>query len=259
MAKILLMLQFNVPIVFTAKDKKPQVYVLSLENTIGFIVHELIKVELEIMVKNRFPKYKIRPFEYSYNFRQHEWACLFGKSGRPRVLIIEDEPSIRKATLIKLDQADEYELYSADNGMDGLLKALLIKPDIILSDIVMPVMDGLAMSQLFFILNKPYPIVFLSAKINDKVKKKAKTIDGVIGLLHKKIMQNREKFLLELKNQLEAARKMKSRLAETYQDGKMETLAKGDKEDGVFKFGSSEHMTQKLPKGSLGKAYRPTS
>ena len=59
----------------------------------------------------------------------------------PKILIIDDEP-IARSTLEALLAGEEYELYLVDNGITGLETADHILPDVILLDVMMPVMSG---------------------------------------------------------------------------------------------------------------------
>jgi CheY-like chemotaxis protein len=61
-----------------------------------------------------------------------------------KVLIVEDEVPLLKALSQKLSH-DGFVVTEAVNGRDGLMKAEETKPDIIITDIVMPDMDGLNM------------------------------------------------------------------------------------------------------------------
>lgn len=58
-----------------------------------------------------------------------------------RILIVEDEPDIREAMAEALTQ-ENFTVFTASNGKDGLTQALKEKPDLILLDIVMPIMNG---------------------------------------------------------------------------------------------------------------------
>jgi DNA-binding response OmpR family regulator len=58
-----------------------------------------------------------------------------------KILIIDDEPDIREAIAEALTDAG-FIVFSAENGEVGVEKALAEKPDVILLDIVMPVLDG---------------------------------------------------------------------------------------------------------------------
>jgi len=61
-----------------------------------------------------------------------------------KVLIVEDEPTLKNILVDKLTSKG-YEVSFALNGKEGLNVALKIHPDIIILDIIMPVMDGISM------------------------------------------------------------------------------------------------------------------
>jgi len=58
----------------------------------------------------------------------------------PIILIVDDNPDIRE--FIQIHFEPEYRVESAEDGKDGWTKALKIVPDLIISDIMMPVLDG---------------------------------------------------------------------------------------------------------------------
>lgn len=60
------------------------------------------------------------------------------------ILIIDDNEINREICSINLEEM-RVPLYFAENGQEGLEKALEICPDLILLDIMMPIMDGFAM------------------------------------------------------------------------------------------------------------------
>ncbi|MCI0533553.1 response regulator [bacterium] len=60
------------------------------------------------------------------------------------VLVVEDEKALRDVVIDRL-KYEGYEALSAENGEEGLKKALESHPDLILLDHVMPKMDGLHM------------------------------------------------------------------------------------------------------------------
>jgi len=62
------------------------------------------------------------------------------------ILVIDDEQDPRSALAQGL-RNEGYEVTEAGDGEEGLAKALEIKPDLIMLDIVMPKMDGLQMLQ----------------------------------------------------------------------------------------------------------------
>ena len=76
-----------------------------------------------------------------------------------KVAIVEDEIRIREGIeklLKKLNR--DYEIVAvAENGDDGLKLIRETKPDIVITDICMPVMDGLEMLLVFRLLTLGYP------------------------------------------------------------------------------------------------------
>ncbi len=57
------------------------------------------------------------------------------------ILIVDDSPTLVMMLKRRLGKIG-YELYSAENGLDGSRKALELNPDLVLMDMNMPVMDG---------------------------------------------------------------------------------------------------------------------
>lgn len=57
------------------------------------------------------------------------------------ILIIDDEPSVRDV-LVKFMELGNYKAYGAASALEGLRLFELKKPDLIISDLVMPHMDG---------------------------------------------------------------------------------------------------------------------
>lgn len=82
-----------------------------------------------------------------------------------KILLIEDNPDIRENTAEILSLA-QYTVFTAENGKDGVQLALKELPDLIICDIMMPVLDGYGVLHL---LSKNettagIPFIFLTAK-----------------------------------------------------------------------------------------------
>lgn len=81
-----------------------------------------------------------------------------------KILVVEDEEIICKTYADELSD-NGYAVLVAGNGKEGLELALHEKPDIILLDILMPVMDGLSMMEQLRkkgAYGKNVPIIFLT-------------------------------------------------------------------------------------------------
>lgn len=63
---------------------------------------------------------------------------------KKKILIIEDEQTLLEV-LTKKFLDEKYDVITALNGKEGLKTALKMHPDLILLDIIMPVMDGMTM------------------------------------------------------------------------------------------------------------------
>ncbi|HPN37469.1 MAG TPA: response regulator [Melioribacteraceae bacterium] len=82
-----------------------------------------------------------------------------------KILLVEDEPNIAKLFNYILTKAG-YKVSYAENGSVGYKKTMEDRPDLIISDIMMPETDGFAFRKM--LLNNPdvanIPFVFLTAK-----------------------------------------------------------------------------------------------
>ena len=66
------------------------------------------------------------------------------KTDKIKILIVDDEPNIVQTLQDRLEMND-FDVVTANNGQEGLQQALQERPDVILLDVIMPVMDGLEM------------------------------------------------------------------------------------------------------------------
>ncbi len=91
-----------------------------------------------------------------------------------KVLIIDDDDET--CLYLRNELKNSYQVYTACNGTEGFKQALKIKPDIILSDIMMPGIDGILLCDKFKTdLNTSHiPIILVTAK-NDETS----TIEGL--------------------------------------------------------------------------------
>ncbi|MDR0916518.1 MAG: response regulator transcription factor [Oscillospiraceae bacterium] len=79
-----------------------------------------------------------------------------------KALIVEDESNIVELIRLHLEK-DGFEVYSADNGARGIAEAERVNPDIILLDIMLPVLDGWQVLREIRMTSKT-PIIMLTAK-----------------------------------------------------------------------------------------------
>jgi putative nucleotidyltransferase with HDIG domain len=95
-----------------------------------------------------------------------------GVGPKPRILMVDDE--IDYLTILKLKLVNEgFDAAVADNAQDALALVEKYAPDLIVSDILMPGMDGIEMFRKIRESGAPYadiPLIFISAKDDPQTK-----------------------------------------------------------------------------------------
>ena len=96
----------------------------------------------------------------------------FTENNQPILLIVEDNADVKH--LLKDTFKDTYNIITASNGEEGISLALKHVPDIIVSDIMMPIKDGVALTEELKNneLTSHIPIILLTAKAGDENKLK---------------------------------------------------------------------------------------
>ncbi len=85
------------------------------------------------------------------------------------ILVVEDDQSLLVALTDKFTR-EKFSVLQAKNGKEGLVVALKERPDLILLDIVMPVMDGMTMLKKLREANewgKTVPVILLTNLTSD--------------------------------------------------------------------------------------------
>ncbi|MBE9068910.1 response regulator [Leptolyngbya cf. ectocarpi LEGE 11479] len=103
---------------------------------------------------------------------------------RKQILIVDDDQSIIKTIQFSLQATTNWEILKASSGKEGLLLAQATPPDLILLDVMMPVLDGIGvLHQLRNITaTQKIPVIFMTAKALQKEQNSLKELDiqGII-------------------------------------------------------------------------------
>jgi CheY-like chemotaxis protein len=83
----------------------------------------------------------------------------------PTVLIVDDQPSVRKALRHYFEESHIAECEEAVDGQDAVDKVQQHVPDLILLDLSMPVMNGLDAAKAIKQINPGVPVIMITAHL----------------------------------------------------------------------------------------------
>jgi two-component system KDP operon response regulator KdpE len=92
----------------------------------------------------------------------------------PTVLIIDDEPQIRRLLRVTLE-ANDYRVWDAPTGLEGVAQVAQRKPDVVLLDLGLPDLDGLTVLKRIREWSR-VPILILS--VRDQEEEKIAALDS---------------------------------------------------------------------------------
>lgn len=170
-----------------------------------------------------------------------------------KILLVEDEQSIRAFLKINFERND-FGVIEADNGEDGIRKALLEKPDVAILDIMLPGIDGFEVCKR---LRKEFPqmgIIMLTAKGQD--------MDKIMGLEY-----GADDYVIKPFNPIEVTLRVKALLRRIDNNNSDENIIKNDrftldlysqllcKDDNEIDVTPKEFLLMKIFMENPGKAF----
>ncbi len=84
---------------------------------------------------------------------------------KKKILIVDDEPDITR-TISMMFESEGYDVITAEDGQDAINKAYADSPDLIILDMMLPLMDGRDVASMLKIDQrfKKVPIIFITAQ-----------------------------------------------------------------------------------------------
>ncbi|NNC62450.1 MAG: response regulator [Eudoraea sp.] len=182
-----------------------------LENVIEFIVMLPINKSAfkpHQLVNEPVHSPSVAPDILSSTEPQGEWEDpeeFFEKEDRDILLLVEDHPEVRD--LLKNQFSKKYKIVEATNGKEGVKQAMEWVPDLIISDIMMPEMDGLELSKILKTDERTshIPIILLTARAGEEDQYKGLTTGAdayVTKPFKSKLLQTRVQNLIESRKAL---------------------------------------------------------
>jgi CheY-like chemotaxis protein len=102
------------------------------------------------------------------------------------ILIIDDEDDIREVAQLTLEAVGGFEVFTAESGSEGIIKAEIEQPDAILLDVMMPEMDGITTFKNLQAnpLTSNIPVILLTAKVQASDQRRFAEL-GITGMVPK--------------------------------------------------------------------------
>jgi len=137
--------------------------------TIPILIEEV--VEKIAVVENRTKTISSAQLGLPSDEESIDWQNVSVRNGAEKILIVDDNSDMLRYMADQLK--NDYNLFFAKNGEEGVAISKLAQPDLILSDIMMPVKDGYQMCRELKgdTQTSHIPLIFLTAKgdISDKI------------------------------------------------------------------------------------------
>ena len=134
----------------------------------------------------------------------------FTMFGKPKILIVEDNADVRE--YLRSHLGAFYHVVEAADGEEGLAKARAVGPDLVISDVMMPKMDGVALCNALKTdehLNH-IPVILLTAKADEASKMKGLKM-GTDEYLTKPF--NAKELITRVENLIEIRRLLRQRFS----------------------------------------------
>jgi CheY-like chemotaxis protein len=101
------------------------------------------------------------------------------------VLVVDDNPIVRRMLCELFTREGDFNICGeAENGREAIEKAQLLRPDLIVTDLSMPVMNGLEETRVLKKLMPSVPVIIFTAHSDPLVEKEARE-DGVSAVVSK--------------------------------------------------------------------------
>jgi signal transduction histidine kinase/ligand-binding sensor domain-containing protein/DNA-binding NarL/FixJ family response regulator len=200
---------------------KGDIYVYSERNQgteiiIGIPIGKGDYLDNEILSGDHSLEHKLEPIDHSIlapSVKKEDNSLFSKEKSGKRVLIVEDNDEL--LAYLKSTLSDTYQIYQAGNGNDGLKLAIEHIPDLIISDVMMPGMNGIEFCRLIKekFETRHIPFIILSAR--DAIDAKIAGMESGADFYFAKPI-SAELLLLTIHNLFEHSERIKDKYAKNY-------------------------------------------
>jgi excisionase family DNA binding protein len=144
------------------KTKQANADVLDVHES-GWLLGAHIETVRRLARRGGLPAYKVgKDWRFSKKAIEQWMETHHVRQRFPLVLVVDDEKSIR-VTVASFLEKDGYRVAVAENGRQAVEAAQREMPNLVLLDLAMPGMDGVAVLKALHSLNPDLPVVIVTA------------------------------------------------------------------------------------------------
>ncbi|MGF1672431.1 MAG: response regulator [Rivularia sp. (in: cyanobacteria)] len=167
---------------------------LSLSQKIVEIMNSTIKVNSQVGMGSMF-EFEVE-FPIAENWTETSTITrtgrIVGYTGERKQILIVDDSWENRSLFINLLSPIGFELIEAENGKDGLEKAIISQPDLIISDINMPIMNGWQMLKKIRNLDNLQNTLFIVCSVSTSERDSQKAIQAGANYFLNKPVKSKE-------------------------------------------------------------------
>ncbi|MDX2471965.1 MAG: response regulator, partial [SAR324 cluster bacterium] len=188
LVKILTLLGLKIPVVLlTEDDEVPAAaakYDLIKKVMPLYSVQSRLKDVVAEIGKNFVHEY----YDLEFKLERDEILSLLSAKNKQKVLIIDPDEDYRAHLADQINDLGDFEVFFAKCGQEGLLKSVMIKPDLVLTEQDLPQIDGVSMVQVLIVLGHSCPLLFITNSELGYLRDQTSAIPVVKGIFDKKLL-----------------------------------------------------------------------
>jgi len=227
---------------------------LAISQTIAQLMDSQIHVQSELGVGSTFI-FEVRlpiATEWQYLLSQHSEAQIVSYKGDRQNILIVDDKWENRSVIVNLLEPLGFTVVEAEDGQVGLTQAMLLKPNLIITDLLMPVMDGYQFLQSIREAEslKHLPVIVSSASVSTMDQQQSLDAGGDDFL--SKPVQADELFSL-LQKHLQITWNYQAAIASTFQEPLLGVTQKPEAASDQLVLPSAEILNQLLQLAQQGR------
>ncbi len=234
MMKILKLIKLQIPSLFVTVKTDMEKYIKVFPSVVDVCPKDQLQENLYNIARKTLDNHERKFSDVNYKLNQQEVFGLLGRSDRKKILIASDVLT-REMVLTMFSDSELYEIYFAPDGQEAVFKAVMIRPDLIVSDLELPDFDGIMLARILYILGHPFPLLFISDKSDKETIKTASKLEGIQGFLLKSEIRKDHKLIQgRIETVLNVSDEDKARLQASYETVDVEKIEEFTMESSIW-------------------------